>query len=175
MSIFNDIINRYLGGHAGADSGQVANDFHQAAQNVSPDVLSRGLSAAFGSDQTPAAGQMVSQMFGASSAEQRAAMLNQLGAALGPAGASILGGLLGPNTAVAGAAAGVTPTVTPEQASQVDPQQVQDVVTRAQQHDPGILDSLSSFYAQHPGLVKTLGSAALAIILGKMSEHAKST
>ena len=118
---------------------------------------------------------MVSQMFGASSPEQRAAMLNQLGAALGPAGASILGGLFGQNTAVAGAAAGVTPTVTPEQASQVDPQQVQDVVTRAQQHNPGILDSLSSFYAQHPGLVKTLGSAALAIILGKMSEHAKST
>lgn len=170
MSIFNDILNRYFGANAGAQSGQLADDFHQVAQNVSPDVLSKGLSAAFGSDQTPAAGQMVSQMFGASSPEQRAAMLNQLGAVLGPSGASILGGLFGQNAA----AAGTAPTITPEQASQVDPRQVQDVVAQAQQHNPGVLDSLSGFYAQHPGLVKTLGGAALAIVMGKISEHVKS-
>ena len=167
MSLYNDILNRYVSGNAGAEPGQVADDFHQVAQNVSPEVIGKGLAAAFGSDQTPAAGQMVSQMFGASSPEQRAAMLNHLGAALGPAGASILGGLFGQNVAAA------APTITPEQASQLDPQQVQEVVAQAQQHNPGILDSLSGFYAQHPGLVKTLGSAALAIVLGKMSEHVR--
>lgn len=169
MAIITDILNRYLGAGAGTQSGQLADDFHQVAQQVSPDVLSKGLTAAFGSDRTPEAGQMVSQMFAASSPEQRAAMLNRLGSALGPAGASILGSLFGQ-----GGTAAAAPTVTPDQAARVDPQQVQAAVTQAQQHDPGILDSLSSFYAQHPGLVKTLGSAAMAIILGKISEHVKS-
>lgn len=169
MAVLTDILNRYLGTGTGSASGQLSEDFSHVAQNVPTDVLSKGLSAAFGSDSTPAAGQMVSQMFGASSPEQRAAMLNQLIAALGPAAGSILGGALGGT-----ATAGVAPTVTPQQASQVDPQQVQDAVTQAQRHDPGIMDTLSGFYAQHPGLVKTLGGAALAIALGKISEHMKS-
>ncbi|NCT66070.1 MAG: hypothetical protein GXC76_00345 [Rhodanobacteraceae bacterium] len=171
MPILTDLLNRYLGSGAGADTGQLADDFHQVAQNVPTDVLGKGLAAAFGSDQTPEVGQMVSQMFGASSPEQRAAMLNQLGGALGPAGATILGSLFGPGAATTGAA----PTITPEQAARVDPQQIQAVVTQAQQHNPGIVDSLSGFYAQHPGLVKTLGSAALAIMLGKISEHMKTS
>ncbi|GAA0710107.1 hypothetical protein [Dokdonella soli] len=170
MAILTDILNRYLGANAGAASGQLADDFSHVAQNVSPDVLSKGLSAALGSDQTPAVGQMVSQMFGASTPEQRAAMLNQLSAALGPAGASVLGGLLGQSSAASGA----TPTISADQASQISPQQVQAAVTQAQQHNPGIVDTLSGFYAQHPGLVKTLGGAALAIALGKISEHMKS-
>lgn len=167
MALLNDILNRYLGG---TDPGQAADDFHHVAQNVPPDVLSKGLSAALGSSETPAAGAMVSQMFGASTPEQRAAMLNRLIAALGPAAGGILGGALGQ----ANAAAGTAPSVTPQQASQVSPQQVEDVVTRAQQHSPGIVDSLSDFYAQHPGLVKTLGGAALAIAMAKISRHMKS-
>lgn len=167
MAILTDILNRYLGSNAGSTGGELADDFHQVTQNVSPDVLSKGLSTALGSDQTPPAGQMISQMFEASTPEQRAAMLNQLLAALGPAGASILSGALGQNVATGGATAGITPG----QAASVSPQQVQDVVTQAQQHNPGIVDSLSGFYAQHPGLVKTLGGAALAIVLGKISRH----
>jgi len=167
MTLFNDLLSKVLGGNAG--TGNLADDFHQVAQNVPPDVLSKGLSAAFNSNQTPAIGQMVSQMFGASSPEQRAGMLNQLSATLGPAGASILGGLFGQS-----AAAGAAPTVTPDQASQVSPQQVQSAVTQAQQQNPGIVDSLSGFYAQHPGLVKTLGGAALAVAMAKISEHMKS-
>ena len=135
------------------------------------DVLTKGLSAALGSSATPAAGAMISQMFGASSPEQRAAMLNQLASALGPAAGSVLGGVFGGQSA---AANGAAPTITADQASQVDPQQVQVAVTQAQQHNPGILDSLSGFYAQHPGLVKTLGGAALAIAMAKISEHMKS-
>lgn len=114
---------------------------------------------------------MVSQMFGASSPEQRAAMLNHLASALGPAAGSLLGGLFGGHFAAAGGAA---PTITAQQASQVEPQQVQAAVTQAQQQNPGIVNSLSGFYAQHPGLVKTLGGAALAIAMAKISEHMKS-
>lgn len=168
MALLNDILGRYLGGNTGP--GQVGDDFSHVAQNVPSDILSKGLAAAFGSNATPAPGAMISQMFGASSPEQRAAMLNQLASALGPAAGGILGGLLGGGAATAG-----IPNISPAQASQVDPGQVQAAVTQAQQQNPGILDSLSGFYAQHPGLVKTLGSAALAIAMAKISEHMKST
>ena len=46
-----------------------------------------------------------------------------------------------------------------------------DVVENAHQMNPGIADELASFYAQHSGLIKTLGGAALAIALAKMKNH----
>lgn len=170
MALLNDILNRYLGG-AAAPTAQdsLADDFHHVAHNVPGDVLSSGLSAALNSSQTPAAGQMISQMFEASTPEQRAAMLNQLIAALGTAAPGVLGGILGPGAA----AAGTTPTIDADQASTISPEQVQDVVTKAQQRNPDIVSGLSDFYAQHPTLVKTLGGAALAIVLGKISQHMK--
>jgi hypothetical protein len=50
---------------------------------------------------------------------------------------------------------------------------VQDVVTQAQHHSPGIVDTLSDFYARHPGLVNPLGGDALAIALGKILRNTK--
>jgi hypothetical protein len=167
MPLLTDLLNRFLGAGSAGNQQQTASDFEQIAQNVGPEVLSKGLSAAFGSNLTPEVSQMVSQLFGASTPEQRAGMLNQLIATLGPAASSVLGGVLqGANIAP-----GAGPAVTPAQASQIDPQQVQAAVSQAQQHNPGIVDALSGFYAQHPGLVKTLGGAALAVALGKISEH----
>ena len=163
MALLNDILNRYLGGTAG--SGTLAEDFNHVAQNVPPDVLSKGIGAAFGSSATPDVGQMVAQMFENATPEQRAALLNHLVGALGPNAGAVLGGLLGQGA--------TTAPITPSQASQVDPQQVQDAVTQAQQHNPSIVDGLSDFYAQHSGLVKTLGGAALTIALAKISQHMK--
>lgn len=164
MALLNDILNRYLG--AGADAGSAtAEDFSHVAQNVPPDVLSKGIGAAFGSSATPDVGQMVAQMFANATPEQRAALLNHLAGALGPNAGAVLGGLLGQGGAAA--------TVTADQAQQVDPQQVQVAVTQAQRHDPSIVDGLSDFYAQHSGLVKTLGGAALTIALAKISQHMK--
>ncbi len=167
MALLNDILNRYLGG--GAASGTLADDFSHVAQNVPPDALSKGIGAAFGSSATPDVGQMVAQMFENATPEQRAALLNHLIGALGPKAGAVLGGLLGQS----GGQVGANTTVTPDQASQVDPQQVQDAVTRAQQHNPSIVDGLSDFYAQHSGLVKTLGGAALTIALARISQHMK--
>ena len=93
MAILNDILNRYLGGNASA--GSAADDFHAVTQDAPTDVISKGLQAALNSSETPAAGQMISQMFEQSSPEQRAAMLNQLIAALGPSAQGVLGGILG--------------------------------------------------------------------------------
>jgi hypothetical protein len=57
--------------------------------------------------------------------------------------------------------------------SEVSPQQVQDLANRAEQHSPGIFDRLGEFYAQHPQLVKTLGSAAITIALAKIAERSR--
>jgi len=169
------LLQQYIGG-AAAPADQVENHFDQAAQNASGGLLSAGLAAAFRSDQTPAFGQMAGQLFGQSNPNQQAGMLNTILAGMGPAvlgallnkgGASGgLGGLLGQLTG-----GGATPQLTPAQASTLKREQVQVIASHAEQSNPGIIDELSGFYAEHPTLVKTLGSAALSIALAKMAEH----
>jgi hypothetical protein len=157
-----DILNQALaGGNASAQQ------FDQVAQAAPPDVLAAGLAHAFRSDQTPAIGEMVGQLFGNSNGQQQAGMLNQILATLGPAVAAGLGG-----GALGGVMSPGSSQITPAQASQLTPQQVQDVVEQAHQAHPGIADQLASFYAQHSGLIKTLGGAALAIAMAKMNDHA---
>ena len=168
------LLQQYLGGNAVSDA-DAQDHFHQAAQSASPDLLSAGLSAMFRSDQTPAFGQMAGQLFGQASGTQQAGMLSQLINSMGPtvlsslvngAGGAGLGAILGKLTQGGG-----NVTVTPDQASQLTPEQVQVIAAHAEKHDPGIVDAMSGFYAQHSGLIKTLGSAALAIALAKMAER----
>ncbi|MBK4735501.1 hypothetical protein [Noviherbaspirillum pedocola] len=160
MGLF-DILTQAL------SSGNVSgHQFDQVAQNVPDNVLANGLAGAFKSNETPPIGEMVGQLFGNSNPQQQAGMLNQILSALGPAaGGGLAGGVLGrimnPGSS----------QITPDQASQLSPQQVQEVVDQAHQTNPGIADELAGFYAQHSGLIKTLGGAALAIAMAKMKDH----
>ncbi|HUN91554.1 MAG TPA: hypothetical protein VMU33_05830 [Burkholderiaceae bacterium] len=150
---------------AASGLGQPEQHFDKVAQQATPDQLGQGISAALRSDQTPPFGQMVGQLFGQSNGAQQAGMLNQIIAALGPAALSgVAGGALSNMLAP-----GQT-QITPQQASQLTPQQVQAIATHAEQQQPGIVDQLGRFYADHPTLVKTLGGAALAIALSKMKD-----
>jgi hypothetical protein len=155
-----DMLNQALGGQ------QSASQFGQVAQNAPDDVLAKGLSAAFASDQTPAIGNMVSQLFGQSNGAQQAGMLNQLLGTLGP---GLMSGLAG------GALAGVMrpgqTQITPDQAAQLTPQQVQDVVNHANDVHPGVADQLGQFYAQHRSLINTLGGVAATVAMMKMKDH----
>jgi len=161
-----NLLNQYLGG-AGANQHQAHDDFDRVAQNAPQDQLARGLSGALRSDQTPPFPQMVSQLFGQSNPNQRAGMLNQLLATLGPAVLAQLG-----NGGLGNLFGGRTPTqVTPEQASQVSPEQVRELAEKAEQHNPSIVDRMGDFYAQNPTLVKAIGGAALAIALGHMAQN----
>lgn len=103
--------------------GNAAPDFNQVAQNAPSDVLAKGLAGAFASDQTPAIGNMVGQLFSQSSG------------------------------------------------AQLTPQQVQDVVNHADQVHPGVADVLGQFYAQHRGLINTLGGIAATVAMMKMKDH----
>jgi hypothetical protein len=146
-----------------SDSGQ---HFGQVAQDVPPNVLSKGLSAAFSSNQTPSMGSMTAQLFGQSSGGQQAGMLNRLMSSLGPSvmtglGGGILGKIMSPGQT----------QITPEQAQQLSPQQVQQVVDHASDVHPGVADQLGSFYAEHKGLLNTIGGVAATVALAKMKNH----
>ncbi|MEJ8823851.1 hypothetical protein WKW80_17710 [Variovorax humicola] len=160
-----DILQQVVAGAGGGGNPEA--HFDQVTQHATPDQLGAGLAAAMRSDQTPPFGNMVGQIFGNSSPTQQAGVLNQILATLGPAAASaIAGGALGRMLAP-----GQT-QLTPDQASQLSPAQVTEIAAHAEQARPGVVDQVSQFYAQHSGLIKLLGSAALMVTLAKMKEHA---
>jgi len=170
-------LNQYLGGAAGGNYHQANDDFDRVASSAPPDLLARGVTGALRSDQTPPFPQMVSQMFGQSNPNQRAGMLNQLLATLGPAvlaqlasGRSGGQGGLGGLASIFGAGRGPA-QVTPEQASQVSPEEVRELAERAEQQNPSIVDRMGDFYAQNPTLVKAIGGAALAVALGHIAQN----
>ena len=159
-----DILQQAISG------GTPEKQFDHVAQHASTDEVGAGLAAAMRSDQTPAFGNMVGQLFGQSSSTQQAGVLNQILASLGPAalgtaGGGLLGRLLQPGQT----------QLTPDQASQLSPAQVTEIAAHAEQQQPGVIDQVSQFYAQHSGLIKMLGGAALAVTLAKMKENASGT
>lgn len=153
------MLQQYAG--SSAPSGNVEQDYQQVTQHAPPSAIAPGLSDAFRSDKTPPFGEMVSSMFGQSDGTQRAGILNQLIQAVGPG--ALAGGLL--------SRLGGGGTVTPEQAQQVSPQDVQVLADHAQKQDPSIVDRAGEFYAQHPTLVQGLGVGVLAMIMSRMSQH----
>jgi hypothetical protein len=101
-------------------------------------------------------------------------MLNQLLGSIGPGVlSSIAGGALGSLFGGGGNNQAAAPQITPEQASTMTPEQVQQIAEKAEQHNPGVVDRMGEFYAQHPQLVKGLGGAALALVLGRMAQGMK--
>lgn len=167
MNKVTGILQQYTGASPSTSSTDVTTHYDTVSQAVPKDVLAKGLSAAFNSDQTPAFGNMVSSLFQQSSAEQKSGMLNQLLAAAGP---SILSKVL-PGSASTTLTSGSS-QVTPETASQITPEQVQAIATETHKQNPSIVDSISGFYAQHPTLIKALGATALTVAMSKMSNRA---
>jgi hypothetical protein len=160
-----DLARQFASGNAPA--GDVHAAYDQVSQTVPHGSLADGLAHAFNSDQTPPFGQMLSELFNQSTPEQKAGLLNQLIARLGPGGVSQIlagaGGLGG----LAGALSGGS--ITPAQAQQVSPEQVQVIAQNAAKKDPSIVDAAAGFYAQHPTLVKAIGAGALALLVSHIS------
>ena len=165
-----DILQQYTRNTGVPDATIVHNHFDEVTRTAPPDMVGQGVADAFRAESTPPFGEMVGQIFGQSDPQQQAGVLNQLLRAVGPGVLSALGGgILGRMASTGGG----VPQVTPEQASQVTPDQVQEIAARAEQHDPTVLDKIGGFYAQHPQLVKTLGSAALAIALAGIANRTR--
>jgi hypothetical protein len=164
-----DILQQYINSTAPANQNSAPEHFDEVARAAPPEIVGQGVGDAFRADNTPPFGEMVGQMFGQSNPQQQAGVLNQLLRSIGPDVLSALGGgLLGRMSAPSKAG---TPQLTPQQASQLTPEQVREIATRAEQQDPSVLDKMGGFYAEHPQLVKTLGSAALAIALAGVANR----
>jgi hypothetical protein len=163
-----NLLQQYLGGGAPANTARAAEDFEQVAQAAPPSAMAEGVTEALRSEQTPPFSHMVAQLFGHGDPHQRAGMLNQLLGSVGPGLlSSLAGGVLGNFLQNHNSGA---PRITPEQASQLTPEQVQQIAAQAEQHNPAVVDQMGNFYAQHPTLVKTIGGAALAIVLGRVAQ-----
>jgi len=168
LDTVTNVLKQYTGGST-PNAANATEHFDQVAQTAPPSDIAEGLSAMFKSNQTPAFGNMVGSLFSGSNGEQKAGMLNQLIASVGPstvarmAGGGMLASLLG----------GGASQITPQQAQNVSPEVVQQIAAHAEKTDPSIVDKASAFYAQHTTLVKTLGGAALTIALAKVAERQK--
>jgi hypothetical protein len=142
-----------------ANTANAQRDFEQVSQTASQSHLAGGLAEAFRSNQTPPFAQMLSTLFGNSDGQQRAGILNHLLTSVGPGAASgSLGDVLGRGD-----------QITPERAQQVPPETVHQLAEQAEQNDPSIIEKASNFYAQHPTLVKSLGTGSLALIMSHIS------
>jgi hypothetical protein len=148
-----------------ASTADVHSAYDRVTQAVPQSSLADGISHAFKSDQTPPFEQMVSGLFGRSNPDQKAGLLNQLLGGLGPSASQTLASIGG-----AGALQGLLGnTVTPQQASEVSDRQVEALAQQAARTNPSIVDKAAGFYAQHPGLVKGIGVAALGLLMSRIS------
>lgn len=180
MDQLSGLLQKYTGAEAGQAPDSVHDDFDQVAQAAPQPAVADGLAAAFRSDQTPDFGQMTSKLYNNSNPQQRAGLLNTLIKYAGPAILSHItsGGGGGAGGASGGGLStlinlfkGGQQEVTPEQAAQIPPDAVEQVAAQAEKHDPSIIDHISNFYAEHPTLVKSLGTAALTIMLAKIAQR----
>jgi hypothetical protein len=169
MGLFDsvsDVLKQYSGGGT-ANTANAADHFDKVAQAVPQDAIADGLSAVFRSNQTPAFGSLIGNLFGQSNGQQKAGVLNQLISSVGPGGLTQLAG----GGALASMLGGATKALTPDQAQKVSPETVEQLASHAEKTDPSIVDKASAFYAQHPTLVKTLGGAALSIALARVAQR----
>jgi hypothetical protein len=180
MKDLSGLLEQYTGAQPGQAPDTIDDDFEQVAQNAPQPAVADGLAAAFRADETTEFGQMTANLFNNSNPQQQAGLLNML---LRYAGPAILGKVLGGGGggAAAGGGGGLSDLinifrggpqeVTPEVAQQIPPEAVQEIADKAQKEDPSIIDRISDFYAEHPTLVKTLGTAALTIALSKIAQR----
>src|SRR5262245_47725741 len=167
LQTVTDIVERYQSGSSGQSTDTAAHeDFQQVVQSAPRDVVANGIAGMFRSNDTPPFAEMISNLFAQSNQSQKVGLLNQLLSVVPPEtiaalpGLSSLGGLLGGSRDVVSSAA-----------NQLSPDQVRQIATHAETKDPGIVDKVSGFYAEHPGLMKAAGAMALAVAMKHMTKR----
>lgn len=169
MGQIGNLLQQYAGGTA--NPAQADAHFDQVAGAAPASAITAALAGAMRSDQTPAFGQLAGQLFGNSNGDQKANVINELIATAGPMLPSLLG-----NSAIGALLQQVMNSggqITAAQAQQVPPEVVQQMASHAEKQDPSIIDRVSGIYAEHPALIKTLGSGVLAIALAKFAQAQK--
>ncbi|MEP7353170.1 MAG: hypothetical protein ABI824_08070 [Acidobacteriota bacterium] len=159
--MLGSLLQQYTGG-AAADHGVADQHFDQVTQGMDHSSLASAISGMLRSSETPAFGQMTGQVFQNGNPDQKASMLNTMLAGAAPLVLSQLAHLI-PGLGAGG-------TVSTAQAEAIPPSVVTEIAAQAEQHDPSIIDKMSSIYAAHPTLVKTLGTGAMIVALREMAK-----
>ena len=154
--------------NAASQNSQPQQQQVEELQQAPADVLSQGLREAFDSKDTPSIGNLVGQMFGQSSNQQQAGLINQVIQALGPAAATALAGGVLQKVLKPG-----SDQVEAADVAQLSADEVTSVVNEAQAQRPELSQQLSEFYSQHSGLIKALGGVALLAAAIKMKQYAE--
>jgi hypothetical protein len=162
------LLGAYAGASPAAAPSTVHDDFDEVARAAPSSAVADGLAAAFRSDHTPEFGDMLSQLFGQSPPDQRARILNDLIASVGP---QVAGAILG---RFQGAAPPAGP-VDGSTAARVPPAAVSEIAAAAEKKDPSIIERISQAYARQPQLVKTLGKVALTVALAQIANRQRSS
>jgi len=145
----------------------VLQDFGRVAQEAPPEEVGDGIAEAFRSDETPPFEQMVGQLYERSDPHQRAGLLNEILGAFGGMGGGLAGGVLG--GALRNAVRG--DRIPAEHTNDIPVSDVEAAAAEAARRNPGIIERVSRFYAEHPQLVQTLGNAALSIAMTQMARR----
>jgi len=155
------ILNQYQSG-AMPSREEAQAHYDEIARSVPPSVLAQTIGPALESMDTEHLREKITAAAAQMTPEQRAAFLQQILAGLGGAGGA----------AAAVAKAGASPTVAQDPSS-APPQDVGNVATYAKEHQPEIFRRATEFYAQHPTLVKVLGTVAIASIARRLAGGAR--
>jgi hypothetical protein len=160
------ILQQLMGGGGGRQQAAVA-----GGGGGLGDILGAVMGGGQQSGRGGGLGDILGAVMGGGGAQASSGGLgNILGAVMGGGGGAAAGG---------GALAGIfgqmmqsgeVRQLTPEEAAQVSPEEVQALAEQAAQQDPSIMDRLSEIYAEHPTLIKTLGSGALMLALTKIAQ-----
>jgi hypothetical protein len=169
MDSIGGLLQQYTGQNTNTANAET--HFDQVTNAVPSSALGGALADMFRSNETPPFAQLAAQLFGNANGAQKANVLNELLAAAGPALPSILS-----SAGLGAIASHMAPgaTITPEAAEQVSPEAVQQMAAHVEQQSPSIIDRLGSIYSEHPTLIKTLGSAALAVTMAKIANRTES-
>jgi len=160
--LITGLLQQYAGGGAPAAPGAADDHFQQVAQAVDHGSLSSAIGSMMRSSETPAFGQMVGQLFQNGNGEQKASMLNTLLASGAPGVLSQLSSLI-PGLSSGG-------SISPAQAQAIPAGAATQIAAQAEQHNPGVVDQMSSVFAAHPTLVKTLGAGAMIVALREIAK-----
>ena len=161
-----DILEQYASAATAPAPEQAHAHFDTVAASAGPDELAGGITHALQSGDASFA-DSVARLFGNSNPDQRVGILQRLIAAAGPGVlSSIAGGALAQFAPVATGG-----PVAPADAANVSPAQAGELASAARQHDPGVVERVGAFYAQHPTVVKALGAAALTLAMNHMARR----
>jgi hypothetical protein len=153
LDTIGGLLNQYQAGSGAASREEAQQHYDQITQHVPPDVLASTIGPAISSLPTGEVEERVQRSAQQMTPQQRGSLLEQLLAGLGGGGSvgSILNQI------------GVSPSVAqnPQAAS---PQDVGKVAAYTKENRPDLFHQAMSFYAQHPTLVKVMGTMAIAAI-----------